>query len=174
MKKILFLSLLLLMVTQQAHALNVAVVDMKKVMADAKAAISAKGQLNAKQKEFQAQVSATESKLQKQDQELAKQRTLLSAEAFKAKVDEFRQQAASAQRDVQQKQQQLRRAFENSIVTIQDRVVAIIKTLSSERGYDLVLPANGVLFHKDAMNITGEVLTRLDKELPTMQVNFNQ
>jgi hypothetical protein len=37
-----------------------------------------------------------------------------------------------------------------------------------------VIPANGLLFHKDTMNVTNEVLSRLDKELPTMRVNFSQ
>ena len=174
MKKIIFLTALLMMYAQSSSALNVAVVDMKKVMGESKAAISAKSQLEAKQKEFQTQISATEAKLQKNDQELAKQRSLLSADAFKAKVDEFRQQAASAQKDVQGKQMQLRRAFESSITTIQERVSSIIKAVATEKQYDLVIPANGLLFHKDTMNVTNEVLSRLDKELPTMRVNFSQ
>ncbi len=172
MKKIMLFACALMFMAQAANALNVAVVDMKKVMGEAKSAISAKGQLEAKQKEFQTQVSATEATLQKNDQELAKQRSLLSAEAFKTKLDAFRQQAASAQKDVQGKQMQLRRAFETSIMTIQEKVATIIKAIAAEKQYDLVIPANGLLFHKDTMNITAEVLARLDKELPNMRVNF--
>jgi Skp family chaperone for outer membrane proteins len=174
MKKNILVALLVLLFAGSASALNVAVIDIKKVMADSKAAISARGQLEAKQKEFQTQVSATEAKLQKNDQELAKQRNLLSAEAFKTKLDEFRQQAASAQKDVQTKQMQLRRAFEESIATIQERMSAIVKAVATEKNYDLVMPANGLLYSKDEMNITSEVLSRLDKELPSMKVNFGQ
>jgi outer membrane protein len=174
MKKNVLLAIMMVLVAGSASALNVAVIDIKKVMADSKSAISARGQLEAKQKEFQTQVSATEAKLQKNDQELAKQRNLLSAEAFKAKLDEFRQQAGSAQKDVQTKQMQLRRAFENSIATIQERMSTIVKAVAAEKNYDLVIPANGLLYHKNEMNITAEVLARLDKELPSMKVNFGQ
>ena len=116
-----------------AQALNLATVDMQRVMSDAKAAKSAKGQLEAKQKAFQASVNQTEEKLQKGDQELAKQRSLLSADAFKGKLADFRKEAAAAQKDVQGKRLKLRRAFEMAIVTIQKQVTDIIASIAAEK-----------------------------------------
>jgi outer membrane protein len=157
-----------------AHALNIATVDMQRVMSDAKAAQSAKNQLEAKQKAFQASVGQTEANLQKGDQELAKQRSLLSADAFKAKLDDFRKQAANAQKDVQGKRLKLRRAFEMAIVTIQKQVTQIIADIAKEKGYDLVIPTAQTLYHQPALDITSEVMTRLDSQLPSMKVDFGE
>mgnify|MGYP000152559305 CR=1 FL=1 len=157
-----------------AQALNIATVDMQRVMSDAKAAQSAKGQLEAKQKAFQVAVGKTEADLQKGDQELAKQRSLLSAEAFKGKLTDFRKQAAAAQKDVQGKRLKLRRAFEMAIVTIQKQVTQIIADIAREKSYDLVIPSAQTLYHQPALDITAEVLSRLDGKLPSMTVDFGE
>ncbi len=164
----------MLLVALPSHALSVAIVDMQRVMADAKAAKSAKDQLESKQKQFQNQVRKTETDLQKQDQELAKQRSLLSADAFKEKLEEFRDEAASAQKDVQTKRIKLRRAFELSIVTIQKKVTQIIADIAKSKGYDAVLPKAQTLYTNDGLDITNEVLSRLDRELPALTVNFGK
>jgi outer membrane protein len=157
-----------------AQAVNIATVDMQRVMSDAKAAKSAKTQLEAKQKAFQASVNQTEAALQKGDQELAKQRSVLSAEAFKGKLEEFRKKAGAAQKDVQGKRLKLRRAFEMAIVTIQKEVTAIIAQVAAEKQMDMVVPSAQTLYHKPELDITAEVLSRLNAKLPSMTVNFGE
>jgi outer membrane protein len=170
----LFLISALMVSTGSAHAVSMATVDMQQVMSDAKAAKSAKTQLEAKQKAFQASVNQTEVQLQKGDQDLAKQRSVLSAEAFKGKLEAFRKQAAAAQKDVQSKRLKLRRAFEMAIVTIQKEVTSIIAQVAAEKQYDIVIPSAQTLYHKPDLDITAEVLSRLDAKLPSMTVNFGE
>lgn len=172
MRYLLALLLIGLMIPTASNAANIAVVDMQKVMGKAKAANSARSQLESKQKSFQEALSKTESELQKKDQELAKQRNLLAAEEFKTKLTDFRKKAADAQKDVQQKRLKLRRAFEKSIVTIQDKVTSIVESIAKDKGFDVVLPTAQSLYAKGSLDITQEVLTRLDKELPKMTVDF--
>lgn len=155
-----------------AYATDIAVVDMQRVMGKSKAANSARDQLDAKQKNFQKEVSATESNLQAKDKELAKQRGLLSSEEFNKKLKDFRQKAATAQSDVQQKRLKLRRAFEGSIVTIQNKVTKIVSSIAKEKNMDMVIPSTQSLYVKPDLDITDEVLKRLDKELPSMKVDF--
>jgi outer membrane protein len=155
-----------------SHATSIAVVDMQRVMGKSKAANSARSQLDSQQQSFQKQVTATETDLQAKDKELAKQRGLLSAEEFNKKLKEFRDKAGSAQRDVQQKRLKLRRAFESSIVTIQTKVTAIVESIAKEKNFDMVLPSNQSLYTKSSLDITDEVLNRLDKDLPSMKVDF--
>ncbi len=169
-----FIGLGLVLATTPSHAFNVAVVDMQRVMADSKAANSARSQLESKQKSFQAQVGKTESDLQKKDQELAKQRSLLAADEFKNKLTDFRKKAAEAQKDVQQKRLKLRRAFEMSIVTIQKKVTSIVAQIAKEKGYNLVVPTAQSLYFDKSLDVTSEVLKRLDSQLPSMKVDFSK
>ncbi len=161
-----------LMLPIASQATEIAVVDMQRVMGKSKAANSARDQLDAKQKNFQSQVSKTEADLQAKDKELAKQRGLLSSEEFNKKLKDFRENAATAQRDVQQKRMKLRRAFEGAIVTIQNKVTAIVANIANEKNVDMVIPSTQSLYVKPSLDITDEVLKRLDNDLPSMKVNF--
>lgn len=173
MRFFILLSLLLVAMPHAASALNIGVVDMQRVMADAKAANSARDQLEAKQKVFKDQLTRTEADLQKKNQELVKQRSLLAAEQFKAKQSEFLQDASAAQKDVQDKRLKLRRAFEMSIVTIQKQVTSIVEKIAKERNLEMVLPSAQAIYFAPNMDITQQVLSQLDAQLPSLQVDFN-
>lgn len=162
------------MLGSSAHAITVATVDMQRVKAESKAAQHAKSQLEAKQQEFQEDVSGTEQTLQQRNQELAKQRSLLSSDAFKEKLTDFRKEAATAQKDVQRKRLQLRRAFEMSIVAIQKRVQDIVADIANDKDYDLVLPSSKALYHSDSLDITDTVIERLNEELPELDIEFEE
>ena len=68
-----------------AHATQVAVVNIQKIMKESKAANTIRSQVQAKQKTYQAELDKKEKVLQQEDQELAKQRNVLSQDAFKKK-----------------------------------------------------------------------------------------
>lgn len=148
------------------------VVNVQKIMQQATAASAARDQLKAKQKQFQDEVSKQESALQKEDQELAKQRTVLSQEAFQEKVKAFREKAAGVQRDVQGKRAALTKAFDSAITTIQQNVTGIIASMAKEKGFDVAIPASQVLYYDPSLDVTDEVLSRLNKQLPSMTVQF--
>lgn len=148
------------------------VVNVQQIMQKATAAAAARDQLKAKQKQFQDEVSKQESALQKEDQELAKQRTVLAAEAFQQKVTEFRTKAANVQRDVQDKRAKLTKAFDSAITTIQKNVTDIIAAMAKEQGFSVAIPASQILYYDPSLDITSEVLTRLNKQLPSMNVQF--
>lgn len=155
-----------------AEGSKYAIVNVQAIMKDAKAAQSARDQLKAKQQQFQDQISKTEKELQKQDQELEKQRTILSQEAFEKQVKEFRKKAADAQKDVQDKRVNLSKAFDASLAEIQASVTQILNEMANERGFDLVVPSSQVLFYNPSLDISGEVLKRLNDKLPSLKVKF--
>ncbi len=151
---------------------DIAVVNIQKIMKEAKVAESARNQLQSKQKQFQEDISKQETALQKEDQELAKQRTILSQEAFKKRVDEFRKKAAGAQKDVREKRASLSRAYDKAIADIQKQVLDIIAEMAKERGFQMAVPASQILYSTDALDISGEVLERLNKKMPSIKVQF--
>lgn len=151
---------------------SVGVVDIAKIMKESKAASSARSQIQAKQKTFQSELDAKEKALHAEDQALAKEQGKTEKAAFEAKVKAFREKAVKEQRGVQEKKMSLDKAFTSSLEEIQKNVLDIVKQVATEKKLNLVVSASQVLYGDDALNITDEVLKRLDAKLPNVSVKF--
>ena len=168
-----FLLAATLMVSSPAFAeTNVAVVNIQKIMRDSKAANSVRDQLKEKQKSFQIELDSKEKALLAEDQSLVKQSNTTDKAAFEQKVKDFRTKAAGAQREVQTKKIQLDKAFAGALEQIQDNVITIVKDVSAEKKFTLVLTSSQVLYADGSLDITDEVQKRLDSKLPNVKVNF--
>lgn len=174
MKKLLLVALasLGLMATPAFADTSVGVVNVAKIMKDSKAANSVRNQLQAKQKAFQSELDAKEKALLAEDQALVKQKDSTDKAAFEKKVKEFREKAANEQRGVQAKKASLDKAFAASLEEIQKSVMEIVKQVSTEKKLNLVVSSAQVLYGDDSLDITDEVLKRLDTKLPTVTVKF--
>lgn len=168
------LSLLILMTAPvlPAFAETVAVVNIQKIMRDSLAAKSARDQLKAKQDQFASEIKAKETGLKKEDEELSKQRSVLAPDAFEQKVRTFREKAAGVQRDAQKKQGQLNKAFNAALGEMQNTIVNIIGELAKEKGFKVAMPTNQALYADPSLDITDEVLKRLNSRLTKITINF--
>lgn len=151
---------------------NTGVVNIGKIMQASKAATSVRSQLQAKQKSFQADLDAKEKALYAEDQALVKQKDSADKAAFEKKVKDFRAKAATEQRQVQEKKAQLEKAFAGALEEIQKTVNDIVKQVATEKKLNLVVSASQVLYTDPALDITDEVLSRLDSKLSTVAVKF--
>ena len=174
MKKILFavFSLLALTVSPAFADTSIGIVNAAKIMQDSKAATSVRAQLQAKQKSFQAELDAKEKDLLAEDQSLVKQKDKVEKDAFDKKVKAFREKAAGAQRQVQEKKAQLDKAFTASLEEIQKSLVEIVKQIAAEKKLNLVIASSQVFYGDASLDITDEVLKRLDAKLPNVTVKF--
>ncbi len=151
---------------------SIAVVNIQQIMREATAAKSVRDQLESKQKAFQADITKKEEALQKEDQELGKQQSVLSKEAFAEKAKAFRTKATEVQKEVQAKKALLDNAFERALNDIQKAVNEIIADLAKEKGFALAVPTSQVLYADEKMDISKDVLDRLNKKLPKLDVKF--
>ncbi|MEI6730683.1 MAG: OmpH family outer membrane protein, partial [Pseudomonadota bacterium] len=135
----------------------VAVVNIQEIMRDASAAKSVKDQIEGKQKTFQTEMSKKEEDLQKEEQSLAKQRTVLSPEAFDKKVKDFKTKANAAQKDVQGKRAELDGAFSSALGEIQKSVLDIVAKIAKDKGYSVVVPSSQTLYFDAKLDITKDV-----------------
>jgi Skp family chaperone for outer membrane proteins len=88
---------------EQAADGKIAVVDVQQVVRNSLAAKDVSAQIEKKRVAHQAEITKQEENLEKRNQELSKQRAVLSPEAFEQKVKEFKSQVADVQRDVQRR-----------------------------------------------------------------------
>lgn len=151
---------------------SIGVVNVTKILQDSKAAKSATAQLQAKQKAFQNDLDAKEKALHAESQALEKQKNSADKAAFEKKVKEFREKAANEQRDIQKKTVSINKAQSAATEEVLKNTYEIVKQISSEKKFNLVIPSTQVLYVDTSLDITDEVLKRLDAKLPTVAVKF--
>ena len=95
---------------------------------------------------------------------------MLSTEAFSERRKAFEADVTKVQRFVQERRQQLDDVSAMALGEVREAVIRVVGELADERGFNLVLPSAGVLLFSPQLDITDEVLARLDASLPDVRV----
>jgi outer membrane protein len=155
-----------------AEGPSFATVNIQKIMQESNAAKSVREQIDGKMKALQSELSKKDEQFQKEHQEIEKQRSALSKQAFEEKTRSFSTKVTSAQKEVQSKKAMLDNAFERAINDIQKAVTEIIAGMAKEKNFTVALPTSQILYADEKLDITSEVLTKLNQKLPKVDVKF--
>lgn len=158
--------------TEKVSVLRVklAVIDMNEVRRNAAAVKDIRAQVEVFRAAFQAEIKTEEEELRTANQELGRQRAILSPEAFTDERRKFEQRLAGVQRKVQRRKQDLDKALNDAMFEVQKSLNKIVVDLAKENGLTLVLRKEQTVLVASPLNITGVVLERLDKAVPTIKV----
>lgn len=151
----------------------VATVNIQQIMQDSTAAKSVREQLESKQKAFQNEVTKKQDALQKEKRDLDKKQSVLSKEAFEEKERAFMNKVTNARKDMDSKKALLDNAFSRSLADIQKAVTDIITDIAKEKSFSVAIPTSELLYGDPKLDITDEVLKRLNQKLPKLDVKFD-
>jgi outer membrane protein len=157
----------------ETAANQIATINIQSILTNSAAAKSAKSQIEAKRNEYQNELKKIEDSLRKEEQAIKEQRSLLSPEALDQKSKEFSTKMNNAQQTQLDKRNRLAEANNQALGSIQDAVLKIVEGMVKNKGIKVVIPTNNLLYATPDLDITKEVLAQLDKDLPTVKVNFN-
>ncbi|MGH6896686.1 MAG: OmpH family outer membrane protein [Geminicoccaceae bacterium] len=147
------------------------VIDYQRILREAAAARSIRAQIEARRQVYQEEVSREEQRLHEEDKEFARQRSVLSPEAFAEKRRQFEQDVADVQRLVQERRRELDRLSAAALNEVKQALIEIVTSMAEERGFNLVLPSSELLFFARTLDLTEEVLAELDARLPEVQLS---
>jgi outer membrane protein len=148
------------------------VVDVAKILREASAMQALRTQADKHRQAFQADMQKLEGDLRNADQDLARQRAILAPEAFAQRRREFDKRVADAQQEAQERRRRSDQAFNAAMQKVQDVINQVVLEIVEERRYQVVLPRANIIASQTALDITGEVMRRLNRKLPTMAVNI--
>jgi outer membrane protein len=148
-----------------------AVIDYQRILRDAAAARSIRDQIEARRKVYQTEISKEEQRLHEADKAFAEQRSVLSAEDFAVKRRDFEQEVAEVQRLVQERRRELDRLSAAALDEVKRALIEIVTSIAEERGFNLVLSSSEVLFFARSLDLTEEVLAKLDARLPDVRLS---
>jgi outer membrane protein len=155
---------------EKLPAAVVAVIDYQRILREAKAARAIRDQVESRRQLYQEEIAGEEQRLHEADKELARQRGILSAEAFAERRSAFETEVAAVQRMVQERRRQLDQVAASSLNEVRSAMIEVVGELSDARGFNLVLPTSGLLLFSPKIDLTDEVLARLDRKLPNVRV----
>lgn len=148
-----------------------AVIDYQRILREAAAARSIQDQIEARRKAYQEEISREEQRLHEIDKTVAEQRSVLSPEAYAQKRRDFEQEVAEVQRLVQTRRRELDRLSAAALNEVKQALIEIVTSIAEERGFNLVLPSSEVLFFGRSLDLTEEVLSKLDARLPEVSLS---
>lgn len=155
---------------QELSESRIVIVDFQFIQKNSSAAADIQSQIENRRKGFQEEISAQEKELRAIDQELVRQRSVLSADAFALKRREFEAKVASVQRDVQDRKRELDKAYEFGMNQVQLVINDIIAELSREKNFNIVLSRQQLIFAKKSLDISEDIVQLLNERLPNVQV----
>jgi len=153
---------------------TVAVVDVKRIIDESKAAKAAQKEVTALKDKYIKQIQDQDKKLKDRQKELVDQQKALSKEAFDKKVNEFKEKVITERKGVVQKQKILEAAFMKSLELIRDETIKVVGEIAKEKGIDMVIPTSQLLYNKQGIDISDEVLKKLNERLTKVDIKINQ
>lgn len=156
-----------------ASSLEIAVVDVQKVLREATASKTIRPQLEKLKKEYRARFKKQEQELRAANQDLSRQRAILSPEAYEEQRKAFRKRASKVQREIQAARRRLDRALATAMRKVHRTLRGITAKYARQEGIQLILPKSGVLLMETRFDITDEILKRLNKQLPTLTLELS-
>lgn len=157
---------------QEAKSPRFAIIDVQAVLRNSTAVKGLNEEIEKRRDAYQKELRQKEEELRNADQELARQRTILSAEIFAQKRQELESRVSTLQREVQTRKRGLDQGFSQGLSRVQAELAKIAKGIAEEMGLDLILSKATVVIVKPEFEITNEASKRLNQRLPTISVNF--
>ena len=156
----------------KAPAIKIAVVSLIDLQQQAKVWQDVRVQSTNLVKRFRAEAVKEQARLRKIYQNLERQCAVRSIQWCRRARIRINQQAQEFQRLNQVRRQQLGRSLQAARNKMLQETRRVVKAISVERGFTLVVSSGGLIHYAPAYDITPEVVKRLNKALPKMKLEF--
>jgi len=170
MKKPLIILLFLNSIAYGSENANIAVVNIEKVISEAKVTKNVIQQIGQKREAFQEEIDRQESELKDMESELEEKRKTLSAEAFERKAKTFHTRVAEVQRGIQMKRVAIEEDYNDAIGRIKEIVADIIRDYAKENHLSLVISTEQVLYNTSQIDISPIIARKLDQKVQTLSI----
>ena len=152
---------------------SIAIVDLNLILSDSKAAKNATKQFEEIQKSTEDKIITSDKKMLDERNKLIEQQSVIAPEAFELKAKDYEKKLQEYQTDKQNKLRKLEGVLQKARNEILENVKPILEDLSKELGVTVILEKNSVLLSANNMDITDDVIKKLNKELPKIKVSLD-
>lgn len=146
----------------------IVVVDIQQLETMSVAGKALRKKIDAKRQSLLAEVKKEESSLKAKQQEIAKARSSLSAEEFKAKAQAFEAKFRDAQAKITKKRQSFEKSAVEAHGKLRKEVVSVVGDISTEKKYKLVVSRQSVVIVEKSIDITAQAMDKLNAKVKSI------
>lgn len=146
----------------------IAVLDVQGALQQSVAAKGAREQRDRFLQNFQAQQEASRKALKEEEAELVRQRTGMPAEQWQAKARAFEQRVFEFNQRFQKTNQSVEKSFRTAMGELSQALAQVADEVANEVGANLVLPKSQIFLHDPRMEITPQVVDRLNRKVASV------
>ena len=161
--------------TPSSHSMEVqriGLADLNGILRAADANVKVRELLDTQRQKFQDEFSLVETELQQTERDLMSKRELLSTEEYDKQIKAFQARVTQLQQDIQRKRQSIDNAYQKAQSDIRAEALSIITEIARDMNLDLVLNRDASLIFLPHLNISDEVLTRLDERTKNARIEI--
>ena len=156
-------------VTEGTVQEGIAILDVPRILQEAAAIKALDDAYRNGLKSYATDTKAEEEELRRAEEELRRKQIVLSAEAFETERSKLQGRVARAMELVQERKRSLDLARQQGIGQVQAVLNRIVTEIANERDLTLILRKEQTVLVATDLEITDEVLRRLNAELPSVE-----
>jgi outer membrane protein len=172
MKKLTILTAFFALFSFNAFAGGIGILDVEKIVKESVAMKDIQNKVSKKQDEYQKEVTKKQTGLEAEQKKLEGKKNVLSKDALEKEVATFEKKVEDLKTFVDKRQNALKKASMDGMGKVNDKIKDIIADISKEKDLDIILPSAQALYYKDGLDISADVLGRLNKKITKVDVKF--
>ena len=153
---------------QTSKDIGILVVDMQRIQRDSSAAISVREQTAAMRTNLEKTIAERAREISSEEAELAELRQRLTTDEFRARVRSFEEKVFANRDFAQRESSKLQSLLAQASTRLRREIAPILAQLLREREAQLMLDSSQVILNAETLDVTDEVIQRLDEAMPTM------
>ncbi len=142
---------------------RIGLIDLDGVLRASEGAARVRDLLDEQRREFQREFAAREAALQETERKLVAQRDELDEAEFARQLADFEASVTQIQKEIQYRREAIDVAFQEAQSRLRNLAMQIVTELAQEKKLDLVLVRESALIFLPSLNLSDEVLRRLDE-----------
>ena len=155
----------------ETTVLNMAVINTDVIRRNSAAFKDIRAQIGKYRKAIQADIQKEEEALRSANEELARKRAILAPETFAEERRQFEERLVQVQRTVQKRKKNLERVAAEAVKKVEAALNKIVTEVANEQSLGLILRKDQTVLVVKELDITPDVLKRLDTVLPSLKVS---
>lgn len=157
-------------VPHSARVDKIAVVDVQALLNTSKAGKSIQGQIEKQRDTYKGQLSKLEKDLMEDGKKLQDDIANKDTPEFAAKNKAFETKKANYQKQAGEKSQALEKSANGAVLELRKAIIKVVADIADKEHYTIVVTRDNVVIAEKDMDITENVMTQLDKDLPDVKV----
>ena len=149
---------------------RIGLIDIEGVLRASSGAAKVRDLLDEQRRAFQQEFAEREAALQQTERDLVAKRGELSEAEFTAQLATFEAEVTQIQKEIQYRREAIDIAFQEAQAKLRELALQIVTELAQEKRLDLVLVRESALIFLPSLNLSDEVLRRLNERTKNARI----